>query len=307
MEEKGEGVNLLLQRIGGVIQGVSAIFSSWNGEVFKLSETMRDKLMELGILDFVIKLGTWAIRIKELFTGIASGFFSAFDGIMEPVGGLLDSFAELHKALTPLLELLGIGIGKIESWSYVGEVLGYILGYLVAGPIKLLVAGIENIVMGVVGLIRVFRYLGSAIVSAFEYAGTKAENLLEKVFNFKETMVNLGSNLMEAIWEGMKNKWELVKNWASNALAAVNPFSDGNDGSGEVNSAQSPGGAQQMTPEERMRIVNDNETSKSAPQQVVRERIEDKRTESLQVDLVLDGDEIHKQTIEREKEQEARE
>lgn len=120
-----------MQKIGGIAMGVSAIFSSWNGNTFELSEKMHDALQKVGILDFVLALGTWVVRIKEFMQGFISPFVNAY----EQIAGI---FSQLAKAFEPIMgpasqwgQLIEKATGSTDLWNAAGKVMGTIVAGMI--------------------------------------------------------------------------------------------------------------------------------------------------------------------------------
>lgn len=155
-----------MQKVGAVIMGTIDIFRSWNGETFALSEEMHDSLQRIGMLEFMLDLGTWIVRIKEFMKGFVEGasmFFEAFKVIWEVAK---QSFNELFDAL----ESLGIVIGSNESalsgWAKAGKIVGFVMTEYILRPISFLlmvfsllakaisfvIRNLENLLMFIPGL-----------------------------------------------------------------------------------------------------------------------------------------------------------
>lgn len=99
----------IMQKIGGVIMSVIEVWSSWNGQTFTLSQQLHDALERIGILDFVLQLATWIVRIKEFFTGFVEGAVLAYVVVEEVFGFIRDSISSLMNSLNEI----GIPMGKL--------------------------------------------------------------------------------------------------------------------------------------------------------------------------------------------------
>ncbi|GAB4493399.1 MAG: hypothetical protein OHK0045_22850 [Raineya sp.] len=139
--KRATGFGLILQRIGGVLRAVGQIFSSWDGNSFDLGG-MEAQLQELGILDFVVSLGTYIVRVKEFFMSFANSIQQAFALVGNVIGKV---FTYIKQAFQPLIKLffqlfpaLNKNTSGLSAWANAGKYLGYIIsGVLIAGIVSL--------------------------------------------------------------------------------------------------------------------------------------------------------------------------
>ena len=135
----------LMQRIGGVIKGVIDIFASWDGHKFSLTEKMAKTLENMGILDTVIAIGTWIVRIKEL----AKGVFTIFEDVIDLAKLAFRIIAWVVNFLADCLIKLGVHINKtktqLEGWTVAGKVLGIIIAYYVVTALWSMVVALWNV------------------------------------------------------------------------------------------------------------------------------------------------------------------
>jgi TP901 family phage tail tape measure protein len=101
-QTKATGFIGLMQRIGGVLMSVYEIWTTWNGSTFTLSQGLHDALERIGILDFVLNLATWIVRIKEFFLGVVEGAVFMYVVLEEVFGYVKDSFNSLFDTMADL-------------------------------------------------------------------------------------------------------------------------------------------------------------------------------------------------------------
>lgn len=185
----------LMQRFGGVISAVIQIFKSWNGKTFDLAG-MEAGLKSLGILDFVLNLSTWIVRLIEFVKGIGTAFYNSFSFVASIVGAvykyIVDSINSFANALGFQGQWLGKSTSSIQAWIYAGQVLGYVIvgvlvvafGYLAISVISALwpFIAIAGAVAGLIYLIynwkAVVQTVTSWVSSAFNYL---ANNLVTDI------------------------------------------------------------------------------------------------------------------------------
>lgn len=149
----GTGFTLFLQRVGGLVAGIMEIVTSWDSvtETFLLSKGLAQKLKQLGILDLVIAIGTWVVRLIEFVKGLWSGLKVAFS-IFKGVGiFLLGIFKPLGTLLSFIGGLIGKNTTQVKAWLKAGKVVGVVMGFLLTGiAIKLLIIGASLVALAVI-------------------------------------------------------------------------------------------------------------------------------------------------------------
>lgn len=122
----------ILQNVGGVMMSVLQIWRSWNGETYTLSEQMHQTLENLGILEFVLDLATWIVRIKEFFLGIGDAVSVTFAVVQEVVGYVKESFSGLIETLESVGIPMGKLVGDLSLFRMLGQGVGMIISTLAA-------------------------------------------------------------------------------------------------------------------------------------------------------------------------------
>lgn len=119
-----------MQKLGGIVMGVAAIFSSWNGSSFELSEEMHDALKKTGILEFVLNLGTWVVRIKEFLKGFISPFVQAWESISNLFSKIATLFEPIITAVSEWGGVIEKATGSTNLWNSAGEIMGHVFSVL---------------------------------------------------------------------------------------------------------------------------------------------------------------------------------
>lgn len=240
-------VERFFAKIGGIIRGVAEIWRSWNGETFTLTEKTAKALESLGILDFVIGLGTWIVRVKEFFKGMWQGMkegFSAVWDVLKKVGKAL--YDHVWIPLTGILDKIGIHIGKntsdLNKWAEVGKYVGYVivgiltlvaLSFIAMGvsalmamlPIIIVIGAIIAIIWGVIWVIRnwgrVWDWIKKKAGEVVDYIWAKLSEWWDWFAGLPERAYDAGVNMVQNIWEGMKSKWGEFTAWLDQKISEV--------------------------------------------------------------------------------------
>lgn len=149
---------LLLAQIGGIARGIMEIVTSWDNvtETFLLSKGLASKLKSLGILDFVVNLGTWLVRMVELVKGAISGITLVFSLVHKAFSSLLSIFTPIGNLLLWVGSLIGANTDLVRDWAGAGKILGVIIAssliYFIALFTSMGVAALVNIGVVLVNL-----------------------------------------------------------------------------------------------------------------------------------------------------------
>lgn len=154
--QKASGFMGLMQRLGAVLYSVYEIWTSWNGETFTLSGKLHDALQRIGLLDFVLNLATWIVRIKEFFKGVVESAVFLYVVIEEVFTYAKESI--LSFLLT--LESMGLGIdkltGNLDTFRLLGNVVGFVVS-TIARPFIILGMVIGTVANAMEFLIKNFK------------------------------------------------------------------------------------------------------------------------------------------------------
>lgn len=176
-----------------------------------MSDEMKTALEKIGMYDFVMAAGTWAVRIKEFFKGMLEGAKEAFSFVMPEFKGLRDMLMPFFQWIGEALASLGISIkgntSEISKWAEAGKWLMKVA--LI--PIKLV---IWNIITTMKILITVITW----VVDAIKW-------LADGVVWLWEAGINMGSGLVDGIVEGVKGAWEFLKSTLLTLIDSL-PFAE---------------------------------------------------------------------------------
>lgn len=187
------GILGTLTKLGGIIEGVGQIWASWNGKTFTLTKNTVERLQQLGLLDFVLNIGTHIIRVKQLFIVASDAMGRAFDSIS-------DALHRLAIAIFPASETFEKFAGSIgKSKTPIEDVGKSISGF------------IDTVAGWVVSLID----FGVRVVNFFRDFATDVR--------IKGIGEALGEGFMNGMLEGLKAGWESIKTWFLNALNSLIP------------------------------------------------------------------------------------
>lgn len=253
-----------MQRIGGVIKGVVAIWKSSTSEGFSLTEKMKNALDELGILEIVLQIGTWVVRIKELGRGILD-VFRVVGKTVKVVGKFI---VDAVNKFFDVLNGLGFNIAKLrgdmEMWRKVGKAIGILLVSVllpilvslttaaIAFAAAIVLAMLPLIAVGAIifGIVKLFQFLGSVIdnlriefVLAMVSMAEGVQNLLDFIVNIPAKFVDWGVAIVEGIKTGLLSAWDGLKELMISLIRALpggNLILDffGIGGNGEQNVAE---------------------------------------------------------------------
>lgn len=121
-----------LQKLGGTVMGLIEIWKTWDGVTFTLSKNMRDSLQKIGILDFVLSVGTWLIRVKEFMKGFMDSVIHAWNVVKTTFGFIRDGINSLIDVLIDLGVVFPKLTSKMDAWREAGRALGaFITGTLI--------------------------------------------------------------------------------------------------------------------------------------------------------------------------------
>jgi TP901 family phage tail tape measure protein len=290
-----------LQRIGGALKAIGVIWNSWDGKTFNLGG-MEDTFQKMGILEQMKALGTWVVRLKELFGGMIEMIVWGFDMAKDMVKSVWNDVIE------PLFDNLGIDLesltAKIDIFKNIGRAIGLVIGIPLAalGLIFSAAMAIISTVSAVVGsaiyyIGKAFGWLTGKIMDFFTW--------FSELPSIWEVFSNIGSNLANGIYNGLVTAWTALKDTLLSILMA--PFEPllaaidyvaGTNYSGSIGQLQpalSSGNAGKVN-----QMVNYNNTMKAQPQ--FSSSFIDKtvtNTEVKEVNLHLDGDLMYKHMVKK--------
>jgi TP901 family phage tail tape measure protein len=237
------GVIGFLTKIAGTIKGVIAIWKSATGEGFTLSKKMHDGLQSIGILRFVLALGTWVVRIKTLFKGIKAGII---DGFVTP---FKSAFVELGAILTPVfdslmsaLDSLGWSFGKaggeMETFYNIGKFIGTVLPYVIA-PILF---AFRAVIFVIKGAVSSFLWLRDTIMSVWAKIAPIISTIKDGVGGVIGTVggfLGVGGDENESKIQGVNADNSSLNNATTSAIVAKETARNANSGNSTTNNYNS--------------------------------------------------------------------
>lgn len=290
----------IMQKIGGVLQGVWQIFKSFDGSTFTMGEDMLAALDKLGIKEAVLNLGTWFTRIKMVWIGMRDAFSSGWK-IMKKV------FGAIGDVVNPIMDKLGMNFskasGSMETFKRIGMAIAGVIA-LMLSPIIILVGVIYLAYNAIKLLIAGSIWLGSAIASAFSYIAAVAVGAFDWLVSLPERAWEFGANMITSIKEGLLSKLGDIRSWAADAfswMGDLNPFAEDSEidinKTVDLNAPQRPIG--DMTARRDLALAGVNKP-------MVFDKTSTK-TESIQLDVILDSERIGKKVLDRQNLEDSRE
>lgn len=218
----GTGFTLFLQRVGGVVEGILAIASSWDNvtETFLLSKGLAQKLQQLGILDFVVALGTWIVRIIEFFKGMLAGVRMVFGWVAKLGAMIMKLFKPVLGIFSSLAKMVGVNTTNVKLWMEAGKMAGIVIGA------ALVFIAANFVIMGISALIAMLPILATlALIGLAIWAVIKiGQWLIDKfheLWGESTGWLDFGKNMVMKIWEGVKSIWGSFTGWLTNAMKNI--------------------------------------------------------------------------------------
>ncbi|MBI5788691.1 MAG: hypothetical protein HZA78_07550 [Candidatus Schekmanbacteria bacterium] len=154
----------------------------------KISEALRNELQNMGLWDFVKSVYMVTYRIGQIFSGVWEQVKVAFSGLSEafyPVfNALYEIIAPVGRILFSLVQALGLVSSAVPSDAF--KTFGQIIGWLVGTPLKMLAWGI-GIILSPIEL------LGKFIGTVLNTVSAIPEFLLPKGMEGLQKQLTAGS------------------------------------------------------------------------------------------------------------------
>jgi hypothetical protein len=222
--KKAEGFLGFMQKVGGAIHGVIEVFSTAGKEGFTISENLQNALQDMGLLNFVVSMGTWAVRIKEFFNGFASGF----DRLKQQFTPLLTAFTTLGDAIGNLLSRFGVDFEKntstVNLWSSAGKT----AFELVMLPITALTFVLTNLANTFGFVIDVGMAFYDNFTGLFADLGFYFDSFMNGTMTFGQIIEAVFDNIGErvtAMLDRLTNAWNTFKTTLIQSVQSL-PFGD---------------------------------------------------------------------------------
>lgn len=221
--EAAEGWYGVLQKIGGILTAVQEIWASATEDGFSFSKKTGDALNKLGIFDFVVSLGTWLVRLKAMFSGVADGLFTIFKGVGQAVMWVIKQLDKLAVAFG--FESLSKNLSDIKLWIQAGKILGYVIGVILVAAIALITLQFAFMILAmlpiiiIIGLIiaviyywnDIMDWIGNQINNVVNFIVDLFWDYVDFMFSLPGMFVEWGVQLVDSIWQGILSSWGWLK------------------------------------------------------------------------------------------------
>lgn len=217
-----------LQKLGGVLRGIGEIWKSANSEGFTMSVQLRDALDKLGILQLVINIGTWIVRVKEFFRGMGEGFKMVWTQIMKPI---FKALGQAWNWLLDLMEKIGLNVRKntsdVSKWAKAGKIVAMvIMAILVPAfislaisvimatwPILLIIAVIAAVIWAIKNWAKIVEWFKMIWGKVWDWIKDKAMGFWDGIKNMGARIKNWGASIVQKLKEGIQSAWGNFKSW----------------------------------------------------------------------------------------------
>ena len=203
MKTPATGFLGFLQRLGGYVSTIKAVWESWDRltQTFTLTGEMKNKLQDLGILETALAIGTWVVRIKSFFVAIKEGFSGGMNIVRSTLSKVQPYLDKATKLFDKITLSLGMNTSELITWEKVGKAIGLVIAGIVGGIMlftKIAIFAIQSVTTAII-------YLVSKIIQA----GLMVKNFVMRIItaftNFTSPIRKAGYNLIMSFWEGAKS------------------------------------------------------------------------------------------------------
>jgi len=178
--------------IGFVIDVVQGLWDGWGQYILEFAKTIWNAVKQVigGALDFIQGL-------FEVFAGLFTGDWSRmWDGVKQAASGVWDIIKGLWEALLGAIELvLEVAWETITSmWSRLWDTVKEVASNAWNSLKEAVSNGIDNVVGFFTGL---------------------PGRILDAIGNLHRLLWNAGREIIEGLWDGLRERWEAVTDWFS--------------------------------------------------------------------------------------------
>lgn len=217
-----------LQKLGGILRAVGEIWKSANSEGFTMSVQLRDALQNLGILELVINIGTWIVRVKEFFRGMGEGFKMVWNSVMKPV---FKAIGQGWNWLLDQLEKLGLNVrrntGDVSKWAEAGKIVAIVIMatlvpamislaisvIMATWPILLIIAVIAAVIWAIKNWSKIVEWFKNLWGKVWDWIKEKAVNFWDGIKDMGKRFKNWGASIIQNIKDGIAGAWGKFKSW----------------------------------------------------------------------------------------------
>jgi hypothetical protein len=223
LNNQGEGLIGWFRKLGGYVAVIKEVWNSWDGltKTFMLSETLEDRLKQLGIYDQAIALATWVVRVKEFLYGVWTGIKEGAKAVWSVIKWV---FTQIKTVIVKALTALGVEFDKntseVENWAYYGK----IAGYVIIGILTLItIAFVVMAVAAIVAMLPIIIVIGLIVLAIWVvlWVVEKLTQAWEVVSQWVADMYNAGVNAISNLWDGAVSMWNGFIDWLWGLGAAV--------------------------------------------------------------------------------------
>jgi len=186
-------------------------------QTFELSGETMDKLNKLGIGQLVVNIGTWVVRIKEFFMGMADTIGTAFSFVWSVVSTVFNAIFDALKMVFPQLAK---NTAAIDQFAMAGKIMGVVV---VAALVAIGIAAASAAISMIVAFFPVILVI--AAIAAAVWVVIQVFNILAAAISYiwegLKSMFEWGANLVSYIWEGIKSGWRSFTNWIWDSVTSV--------------------------------------------------------------------------------------
>ena len=232
--EVASGFTGFMQRLGGVIAGAIHVWQTATTEGFTMTQGMHDTLSNLGILEIVIQIGTWAVRIRAIASGMGDVFSAVWKGlkfvgrlILDMVNSVFDLLNEMGFSFTKLG-------GDIDTFILIGQVMAAIMtGLFIAAiiavtiataswaiatiaatwPILAIIAAIIAVILIIANWGAIADWFSGVWSDTFDFITVKFKDFIEWFTGMKDIFFDWGSGIVNSIREGIASQWDSLMSW----------------------------------------------------------------------------------------------
>ena len=244
------GVMKFFMKIAGTIEAVSQIWKSFNGDTFTLTKSLADKLQALGILDWVIKIGTFISRIKAVWNRVVKGFvvgWGVLKGYLMETWGILKNslnnmlnmwksgMASVKGAVQPLIDIfhkLTKGIfktkGSLSMWKQIGNFLGKlaipqfkVLGFTIKWVVQIIFWLLEAIIWVFIKIVQAVSWLVGAFIKGWLWITDLVWDFISFLGEVAIYLFDAGVTLMQSLWDGFKSLFPSIASWITKSISSA--------------------------------------------------------------------------------------
>ncbi|MFN9813234.1 MAG: phage tail tape measure protein [Deltaproteobacteria bacterium] len=202
-------------RISLAFRGLTQLFDQGG-----FSGAVRDELNRAenqGLKDFLINVFLWVNRIRNFFSGIATGFSAGVEAARPTIDAFLNALRRLGTALGFLSERddAGTASSRFREFGLTGERVGRVL----ATVFELIVQAMTAVVEVAEGVAQGWEWIsagGSVLWSALSQLGSKIQEVINYMFGSTSATQQNGS-----AWTALGNVIAFVIGWIISAIGVL--------------------------------------------------------------------------------------